>query len=223
MIYTRLLKVAFQAYKDTLTPYEYESFVDFVHTMMNTLMKDLGGYSAGAERGRRLQELVDIEVSQHSHIKASCHRGCSACCHLEVEITSDEAALLSEAIADGVLIDSAHLAQLATRERNDEKWKGGVIPANKCVFLDTKGSCSAYTYRPSACRKAAVTSPAVDCGIVGAIVTPIYMPKVEVIISAALNLPENGFGSFAKMLLQKTQDASAPKSAERPEIIFENN
>jgi hypothetical protein len=214
MIYTRLLKIAFKAYEDTLNPHDYESFVDFVNTMMATMIKDLKNYSPGQERARRLQELVDIEIAQHSHIKASCHKGCSACCHLEVEITSDEASLLAEAIADGVVIDSKQLELLAMRERNDEKWKGGVIPANKCVFLDGKGSCSAYSYRPSACRKAAVTSPATDCGIVGAIIAPIYLPKVEVIISAALNLPESTFGSFAKMLLEKTDHLNTLISSE---------
>ncbi|MBC7465003.1 MAG: YkgJ family cysteine cluster protein [Bdellovibrio sp.] len=205
MIYTRILKTIFSNYQQTLTTEEYDSFVDFVHGMMIQMMRDLSQFSPGPERARRLQQLIELETDQHAHIKSSCHKGCSACCHLEVEITTDEAALLSEAVDSGYIIDDFRLANLAMREKNDTKWKRGAINDNRCVFLSNEGACSVYDYRPSVCRKALVTSHPVECATELGNVAPIYMPKAEIIISAALNLPENGFGSFAKMLFEQRQ------------------
>lgn len=226
MIYTRILKTIFSTYNETLTTEEYDSFVEFVHGMMLQMMKDLSQFNPGPERARRLQQLIELETDQHAHIKASCQKGCSACCHLEVEITADEAALLSQAVDSGYIIDDFKLANLALREKNDVKWKRGAVVDNRCVFLDNEGACSAYEYRPSVCRKALVTSEPIECATESGKVVPIYMPKAEIIISAALNLPENGFGAFAKMLFEKRQavaEAQAQAELEAESVVLEKS
>lgn len=203
MIYTRLLKAIFENYKETLSEEEYTSFVKFVHSMMDQFMNDLSQFSAGFARGFRMHELIDMEVDQNSHIKISCQKGCSACCHLEVEITEDEAAVLIEGIKAGIDIDLDRLHDLAQRNKRDEKWNLGAVPENRCVFLSEQGSCKAYHYRPAACRKAMVISNPNQCAVLDGKVDPVYMPKAEIIFSAALNLSENSFGPFAQMVYEK--------------------
>jgi Fe-S-cluster containining protein len=201
MKYTRLLRFILSSYKESLNTEEYLSFERHIHTSMNKIIQELSALKPGVERGRRIQELIDIEVDQNTSSKVTCKKGCSNCCHLNIEITSDDAAVaINGMMILNYQLDPIRFSEHARREGRDEKWNRGVIPENKCLFLNKEGACAIYHFRPSVCRKVLVTNDPKECADIKGQLSPIYMPKVEIIISAALNLEGNKFASLAQMV-----------------------
>lgn len=68
--------------------------------------------------------------------KATCSKGCSHCCHMDVQITSIEAEMISLPLRipmqAGRAITTGH--------------------TSPCPFLSDAGACSVYELRPMACR-----------------------------------------------------------------------
>src|SRR6185369_16712707 len=141
-------------------------------------------------------------------LTVSCAKGCCGCCHYEIEVTTDEAALLADAVQAGCAVDRERLNVQAAREPRSPKWFEFWSPDNRCVFLDANGSCRIYDYRPASCRKHLVTTPPEACTTAGGSVTPIQMLLVEVLLSAALSIPGTSFASLSKLLLPRI-DAAA--------------
>ena len=203
MFFTRVLKSIFDNYKTTLSEDDYQSFEIHVNNLMKNYIQDFSRFTPGSERGRYLHQLIEKEILASSHIETSCNKGCAACCHLEVEITDDDAAVLHNAIQDGITIDKNRLESLAERARLDPEWKKGVVSSNRCLFLGEDNACTIYSYRPSTCRKAAVVGHPKECSEPQGNSIPRIMPMAEIILSAALNLSNNSFGSLPKQLLNK--------------------
>lgn len=183
-----------------LKPAEFQSFEQEVHRLINYYSHLLSHYPPGHERGREIQRLIDEQVDASAHVPTSCKNGCGACCHLEVEITEDDAEILADSIMDGVDIDFARLHELSQREHHDTKWQRGMVTENRCLFLDETNSCKNYENRPAVCRRHSVTSPVAECETVGGAPVPRVIPLVEIIISAAIQQPQNSYGGLSKML-----------------------
>ncbi len=202
------------SYETTLSEEEFQSFEREVNRLLNHYSEILNSYRAGAERAQVAQALIDEQVEMNSHIKTSCQKGCGACCHLEVEITEDDADLLAYSIRNqNLVIDEKRLQELAQRTRLDKKWSEGAVSSNRCILLGADNACSNYANRPSVCRKHSVTTPAANCSTLGASPVPLLIPMNEIILSAALNQPGNGFGSLPKMLeaaLIRIREAGSP-------------
>lgn len=205
MFFTRVLRSILANYKNTISEEDYRDFEIHVDTLMKNFIQDFSQIPPGVERGRYLHALIDKEILASSHVETSCTKGCAACCHLEVEITDDDAAVLNSAIKDGNVIDLNRLKDLAERSRQDPLWRKGVVPNNRCVFLGENNACSVYYYRPSTCRKAAVVGNPKDCSDPKGNSIPRIIPMAEIIMSAALNLSDNSFGSLPKLLLKQLQ------------------
>ncbi len=210
------LKAILNQYKDVLSVEEFESFEKEVNRLLLHYSDVLAALTPGAERGRKVHELINEQEQLSSHIKTSCQRGCGACCHLEVEITQDDAVILADSLeaglADGMGIDIEKLFKLSQRQRLDEAWKNGWVASNSCVFLGPDNACRNYQNRPTVCRKHSVISPVEECEKIGGNPVPKLMPMAEIILSAAVNQPNNDFGSLAKML-QNTLDERATQKA----------
>ena len=217
MIKTPHLKSILLQYKEILSPEELTSFENEVQRLLLHYIAVLSELPPGAARGRKVHELIGEQEQLSSHIKTSCQRGCGACCHLEVEITRDDAMVLAESLAT-IEIDQGRLRRLSGRERLDSAWARGVVGDNRCVFLGEDNACRNYENRPTVCRKHSVISPAIECEKVGGQPVPKIIPMAEIIMSAAVNLPENDFGSLAKML-QKVLDEN--QSWVMPQIDLE--
>jgi Fe-S-cluster containining protein len=87
----------------------------------------------------------------------SCKKGCSACCHINVDIRETEAKLLVKyAHKNRIPIDKEYLQKQAVVE----KQPGSDVSA--CVFLKD-GLCSVYPVRPIMCRKYYVVSDPALC------------------------------------------------------------
>ncbi len=75
----------------------------------------------GVSRSAKLNQLVDQVIEEENYIKAICKMGCSACCHVEVEITSDETEVLAHIIQSGHAIDFERLEEHAKLSLGDTR------------------------------------------------------------------------------------------------------
>ena len=90
--------------------------------------------------------------------------GCTACCHTQVSVTSEEALLLTQRVLNGVEVDPVLLMkQAATGDKSDKDFNKLPYEDKRCVFLDQKGACRVYEDRPSVCRKNSVLGDASQC------------------------------------------------------------
>lgn len=218
---TRNLAQIVDDYKTKLPQKEYESLMRHIQSLITHHYNDLSKYPPGMERAKRVISLVEEEISKSSQIATTCSKGCSACCHLEVQVTSDEAQILAEVVSQGIVdIDFERLKSLSQREKHDKLWARGVHPENRCLFLGEDGACKIYEYRPSACRKYSVTSDPEECERVDGNIMPRHIPQAEIVLSVAINLKDLNYGLMAKMLLEALNkkylepDKSAPLSTE---------
>ena len=201
MLLTRNLKSLLKNYEATLPAQDFASFMTYIEAMISKTVADLRAYAPGAERGRRVHELLEIEIQKASSVKSTCRAGCAACCHFEVEITSDEAEILSELVASGEkAIDQVALFAQAARSSQDALWAEGRTRENKCVFLSAENQCGVYENRPSSCRRLLVTTPPSECFDANGAPIPIAIPLAEVVLSAAIGSHDNTFGPLAQMV-----------------------
>ena len=219
MLLTPLLKNLLVNYQTMLEPDEFASFENEVTRLLKHYYKHLSAFNAGAPRSRELNRLIDEQIELNSQIKTTCQKGCASCCHLEIEITSDEAALLAESIASGAIINYDRLNEQAERSRKDTKWSTGFNKNNACAFLGDDNACTNYENRPSTCRKHAVVSAVQECSTLGAAPVPRVLPMAEIITSSALNLPDMSFASLPTMLKKELEKTSAPELDENISII----
>jgi len=184
-------------------PEAFQQFLGDVEILLNENRDKLLKASPGAERARVLHALIEREVKQADSIPTSCKMGCSACCHLEVEVTPDEASLLADIIEAGHPVDKERMELQSQRKRQDPSWLLGVAANNRCVFLGDSGACSIYESRPSICRKHSVVSPAENC--LSAKEPPVVrnVPLAEIALSSAIDLVEGRVGPLAAMVLKE--------------------
>ena len=72
----------------------------------NVFFTNLSSYPMGRARAIAAYKLLDRELKISANMAATCQKGCNACCHLDKEITYDEADLLSFLIKNGVRCDT---------------------------------------------------------------------------------------------------------------------
>lgn len=198
---TRSLKKFILDYEEQLAPETFEAFLISLSDELTAASQKIMAASAGPDRARKLHELVEQEIEQGADIEISCKKGCSACCHMEVEVTSYEAKILAKIVGDGHVIDKARLQKQSERSLQDNQWKQGIRNLDsKCVFLNNEGACSIYESRPVMCRRHSVTSPAKNCETLDAPITLRYFPRVDLLISAANEDTDMQIGPLAKML-----------------------
>lgn len=212
---TERLRSAVERGRNSIPKAEYESFLADIKAVFTKYTQKLSESAPGIDRGAALHRMMDQALEPAKDAKVRCFRGCSGCCHYEVEITGDEAAVLASCVAQGIEIDGDRLAAQASRQRRGKEWGKVMDPSNRCVFLDKDGSCRVYSDRPMACRRNLVTSPAIACSIPGLAVAPVEILLVEILVSAAISLPGTRWDSLSKMLRLSLQEgasshASAP-------------
>jgi len=199
---TKSLKEFVISYEKSLAPDVYEKFLNSLDAEIGNAHDEIMALPPGPARARKLQELVEEEIRKNSKFPSTCSKGCSACCHLEVEITNYESEILTELLENGHPIDKDRLKSQSRRELQDPVWKNGVRNVeNQCVFLGADKACSIYDQRPVMCRRHAVTSAPINCELPDGKISLCYYPRVDVLIVAASEDPDLRVGPLAKMIL----------------------
>ena len=206
---TPQLRAVVEQHQPTLTPADFAGLIATIRSVFGKYTAKLLEFQPGADRGRALQQMMDREMGTVAMLPLACSKGCSGCCHYEVEITSDDAAVLKVVLDAGRVIDRERLAVQAARERKSPEWRKFWSKENRCVFLGDDGACGIYEDRPSVCRKHVVTTPAAACTTDGAAVAPVQVLLAEILLSAALSLEGVEFGSLAKMLTRAWSETAA--------------
>ncbi|MBC7369445.1 MAG: YkgJ family cysteine cluster protein [Undibacterium sp.] len=192
----------------TLPSDEFAQLLASVRSAFEKYTAKLRQFNPGSDRGMALHQMMDREMSAVARLPVSCGKGCSGCCHYEVEVTQNEAAVLKGLVLGGLAINHERLQLQAARARRSPEWLRFGSPDNRCVFLGEDGACQVYDDRPSICRKHMVTTPASACTTEGAAVAPVQVLLAEILLSAELSVEGNEFGSLSKMLLRSLDDSS---------------
>lgn len=148
-------------------------------------------HGVGAGLQTKVEGMVRKQLREQPRGRdVSCKKGCSACCHLPVRITREEALLIRWHLGQTrTTIDEARLAQQAATGDDLAQWAALPKQVQRCVFLKN-GACSIYDRRPMACRKYMVVSPPEFCDTEkhpGHRVTIFAAPEAEIVYSAALS------------------------------------
>lgn len=186
------------------------------------IVEHLSKISSKAERARFVHNVIDQyneEVFSHPLVKEHmpCKSGCSACCHTQVSVTSDEAELLIENIEGGVQINHERLALQMKAGNDSDLFFKLSYQDRKCVFLNLKGECQVYNDRPSVCRTNAVLGSADQCDT-SKEQKPLRMIKTSkadmAIVGAFAQSSENGTLPFmiGKLLDIRKKNKSTPLS-----------
>jgi uncharacterized protein len=200
---TPTLKNLIFHFENTVAAADFKNFLRDIEVLLEENRLALLSVEAGSARAQVLHHLLDKEIEKAAAIPVSCKKGCSACCHLEVEVSADEASLLADIIEAGVSVDQERLELLARRKIQDSSWLLGMTESNRCIFLGDEGACSIYENRPSSCRRYAVVSPAEHCRTLQEAPVPRNVPLAEIVLSSAADIADGRTGPMAKMISEE--------------------
>lgn len=206
-----------------MPPERYNAFLEWIWNRIDWWKGGIKKQRKGVARARWVQQKIDLLILQDRRAKhtdggvgwkdVKCKSGCSSCCHIQVEITPDEAEQIARAVKAGVTIDRGLLERQAAIQGDAADWYRHPKEERKCVFLDAKGLCRIYNFRPVACRKYYVfTDPAI-CGRPepGQQVGVLSVNEAEILASAAYDLARQedpGFmgQNMTRLLLERLQE-----------------
>jgi Fe-S-cluster containining protein len=203
---TKGLKDLVNRVEESFPREEFESWVLQLANRIQAQITELQGIPAGPTRARilhaRIQESIDVFFAKSPVNKkmVSCF-GCkfSGCCHTNVDITTDEAALYAEKIKSGeVPINHQRLNRqaavsdkLESGEKFDE-WGKLSFDERRCVFLSPEGRCRIYDDRPFVCRKWYVAEEHYTCDDYNGTGLIQVIQRAEELASAAFSFLESG-------------------------------
>ncbi len=199
-IWTERLRHFLDSRKRDLPKEHFETLREALGERFSQYQRLLLEVQSGEPRALLALHLMNEALMTVAHVKVSCASGCAGCCHLEVEITEDEAELLACAVQKGVPFDAERLSLQAKRSTNAPEWNTGAVSENRCVFLSEHNLCRVYEHRPLACRKLLVTSPKENCTLSQQSVHPVPVLEAELLLSAVLSLSNTKKGHLAAML-----------------------
>jgi len=157
--------------------------------------------SNGVSAAFNFHGLIETMLEDLKDDSITCKKGCHFCCMIHVDITQDEADLLTEYCEEkGIKLDPKRLERQAGHDR--DTWGNQPYRDWGCTFLDRKtGTCKVYEHRPSACRNYLVVSDPKDCDTrtTKNTLRASYL-RPNIIVSAAMNCCESD--SMAKLLLK---------------------
>jgi uncharacterized protein len=126
----------------------------------------------------------------------TCKKGCTACCHTQVSVTADEAALLANRITSGTEIDTARLLVQGEALNDSQNWYELPYQLRACVFIGDQGECTVYDDRPSVCRTNNVFSSPRDCSTLDGKEKPVRLLNTEIadllLIGSYIHSMDNG-------------------------------
>ncbi|OUR98553.1 hypothetical protein A9Q84_03835 [Halobacteriovorax marinus] len=203
----------------------------FMIKITNKVLKRLNKISSAVRRARFVHKEINNHLSVlfqdpmvEKHI--SCRKGCSACCHTQVSISDDEAALLAKLVNGGVNIDMAKLKSQSAASKSATLWYQIPFEERGCVFLDENKECTVYNDRPAVCRTNHVVGSPEDCSTEAGVVKSVKLLntfEADMTIMAGFAACENN-GALPSLLFdllenketKETRDTMSPKKHHLP-------
>lgn len=203
--FTPQFKFKLMSVKRQLKMNEFDLFIRETLTVFRSLLIELGQTPKGPSRAKAVYQMLDKEYQASPPLGISCSKECAACCKsFPKHITDDEADLLTSLIeSKAVEFDQvALMTQINDLSSNDPQIRSQG-ERSPCLFLDHQNNCRIYENRPSICRKYHVVSPKEFCSMEGEAVTPRIDLMPEMIVSAAISLPDNGIDLMPNQLYKR--------------------
>ncbi|HEY1079764.1 MAG TPA: YkgJ family cysteine cluster protein [Bdellovibrio sp.] len=220
---TLLLQNFLSQQQDLLNHEDYQALSNEVDDLILKYQGILEVTGPGIARAQKVHEFLNEQNQAFSHVKTSCPKGCGFCCHLEVEITQDDAEALAEEVARlNIPLDLERLTNQSQRIRQDAAWAKGAVPENRCVMLDETNSCRVYEARQTNCRRLSVVSPVSDCHTPGASPVSRIIPMTEFFMSGYISIPSLTFGSLSKMLIPALEKIQIRDQMRSLDFVEEN-
>lgn len=170
---------------------------------IKSVQETLMGLANPIDRARFINRITDGALAQWKRKDPEtmkmipCKANCSACCHMTVDITDDEAELLADLIINNkVQVDLDRLKAQAkvpySKEPKDD-WFKTPWAARACPFLGHDGNCRVYEDRPHTCRKWFIAEPTNEmCKEEDGAGMLAFSPQAEAIAAAANSFDVEG-------------------------------
>jgi len=204
---TNGLGMLLENWREKFSPDSYNKAVIHIAKQLDYVQGEMAKIPPGKDRAKWAHDFVQSVINEYKEENSeafatvSCKAACSGCCHQQVEISPDEAALLAHLVKGGVKIDMEKLERQANLKHDALSWWRQPQEEKACLFLGADNNCRVYHHRPFSCRKYFVASPPEDCSRVselGSIEVGVFtVPDAEILSTAFIdfargeaNIPE---------------------------------
>ena len=178
--------------------------IDEILNLINAYRYQLGKFRNRDRIGtiKEVYKAIDKyfdKAPEENKKEIQCKAGCTACCFIDVDISEDEAMIISDYCKEnGIEIDKEYLEKQAAvgRKKYSE--------LSRCVFLKEDSLCGIYPVRPIACRKHWVKTDPSLCDFSKNVINQVggyFDINTEILASALLNAENTG--TFEKMMLDE--------------------
>ena len=215
-VFTSQFKNHLILFQKTNTPSDFMALAQEIFTLFRRYLFDMSQIKSGPKRARWLHQQIDTDMKASESKEISCGKGCGHCCHVEKQITNDEAELIVDFIEkENIFFAEVELKSQADRYEQGVPWSSLIVRENRCVFLNQEDSCDIYSVRPTVCRKHRVFSSPTECqkGPEGIIEADAQLIP-EILTSAALSLPGNESGPMPVQILDRLNSLNQKDSAD---------
>lgn len=197
--------------QDATTPQERIEVLESIYEFRAAYKQHKERYGADATMEFMFTLIDRMSAETAREIKVSCKKGCSHCCHVNVDTTQQEARMaLKYAREHNVEIDLEALEVQQDLQIPDRPFS----KFSACVFLGEDGACKIYPARPISCRKFLVQSEPKFCEVSvykDEGVVQVVHHGSEMLTSAILNEEggAEGGANFSKLLLELIRNENA--------------
>lgn len=154
-----------------------------------------------------VEKALGDHIGKHKDISSqiTCGKGCGACCKMHTIVSLEEAKLLLEVSYDKKMPPNKEYLESQVASEGVKDWN--TQTNRSCVFLGKDNSCTAYEYRPIACRKCFSLEDPIKCDMEqnpSEKIKRFISIEVEAMASGIMNATE--VDSMPRMLLKAMEE-----------------
>lgn len=160
---------------------------------LEAAIKDLKNIEPGIKRARYVYQDVDTRIAYHKirdpgFKDVPCKKGCAYCCHINVDITRDEALLINDVVKrQDIHLDLGYLREQAKYKKED--YAKNLKNNAKCIFLKSNNTCRIHNHRPTSCRTYFVADDPEKCDTSKSnVVAMVNIVSLEILFTALMNV-----------------------------------